>query len=213
MRTGLSRPLPVYTADFALTPYQPGRAGEKGGAPGPRYGVFQEQPFVEKPVRLLNDDPEYSKRSSLGAVAFRILTSHLAVWVVDRFVFNYSWSRIGPASWSHNIKAGWEWDTDRLGMNFFFHPYTGGGYFMSARANGYSFLGSLPFSFAGSLTWEYFGETTLPSYNDIINTTLSGAFFGEIIYRLGSNILDDRTTGAERIFREIWSRSSAPGGL
>ncbi|MBU4308132.1 MAG: DUF3943 domain-containing protein, partial [Acidobacteria bacterium] len=46
----------------------------------------------------------------------------------------------------------------------------------------------------GSLLWEYFGETTRPAYNDIINTTFSGALFGEILYRLSSNILDDRTT-------------------
>src|SRR5205085_3324329 len=44
---------------------------------------------------------------------------------------------------------------------------------------------------------------TLPSYNDIINTTFNGMFGGEVIYRLTSNILDDRTTGFERVAREF----------
>ncbi|MBU4267678.1 MAG: DUF3943 domain-containing protein, partial [Acidobacteria bacterium] len=63
----------------------------------------------------------------------------------------------------------------------------------------------------GSLLWEYFGETTRPAYNDIINTTFSGALFGEILYRLSSNILDDRTTGAERFFREFAAAILNPG--
>jgi hypothetical protein len=44
---------------------------------------------------------------------------------------------------------------------------------------------------------------TRPAYNDIINTTVSGSLFGEILYRLSSNILDDRTTGVGRFFREF----------
>lgn len=46
-------------------------------------------------------------------------------------------------------------------------------------------------------------QNTLPSYNDIINTSIDGAFLGEILYRLSSNILDDRTSGVERFFREF----------
>src|SRR6185437_13850615 len=62
---------------------------------------------------------------------------------------------------------------------------------------------SIPFAATGSLMGEYFGENTRPSYNDIINTTANGAFLGEIFYRLSSNILDDRATGGNRVFREI----------
>jgi hypothetical protein len=53
--------------------------------------------------------------------------------------------------------------------------------------------------------WEYFGENTLPAVNDIINTTVTGAFLGEISYRLSSDFLDDRTSGSERLFREIFA--------
>ena len=209
--TGLSQPPPFIAADFSLTPYRTGRADEKGGALGARYGASQEQPFVKEPVRLRDDDPEFNKRSPLLVVALRVFSQNLLTWAVDRIVFNYPYSHVGPKTWSHNLKTGWEWDTDRLGMNFFFHPYTGGGYFMAARANGYGFLGSLPFSFFGSLMWEYFGERSLPSYNDIINTTFSGAFFGEILYRLSSDLLDDQSTGAERVFRELGAFVLSPG--
>jgi hypothetical protein len=59
--------------------------------------------------------------------------------------------------------------------------------------------------------WEYFGENTLPSINDLINTTATGVFLGEITYRLSSDFLDDRTTGAERVFREILAGIINPG--
>ncbi|MCX6558817.1 MAG: DUF3943 domain-containing protein [Candidatus Aminicenantes bacterium] len=109
------------------------------------------------------------------------------------------------------MKNGWEWDTDLFGINFFFHPYSGGAFFNSARANGYCYYSSFPFVVLGSLLWEYFGETTRPAYNDIINTSVSGALFGEILYRISSNILDDRKTGSERVIREILAAIISPG--
>jgi hypothetical protein len=51
--------------------------------------------------------------------------------------------------------------------------------------------------------WELFGEKDPPSKNDIINTPVSGMFLGEVLYRISSNILDDRSRGANRVFREI----------
>ena len=76
-------------------------------------------------------------------------------------------------------------------------------YFNTGRSNGYSYVPSLLIAVGGSVMWEYFGENTRPSYNDVINTPVSGAFFGEIFYRLSSNMLDDRTTGINRIAREL----------
>ncbi|MCX6150303.1 MAG: DUF3943 domain-containing protein [Ignavibacteriales bacterium] len=152
---------------------------------------------------LLNDNPEYNKKSSLGMVALRVTLANLSTFLIDRYIFNYNFSRVGFNSWKNNLKTGWEWDKDRFGMNYFFHPFSGGMYFNAARANGYSFFESAPFAVLGSLEWEYFGENTLPSYNDLINTPVNGIFLGEIFYRLGSNILDDQTTGADRFFREL----------
>ena len=152
---------------------------------------------------LLNDNPLYNQKSSLWMVALRVTLANVTTFAIDRYIFNYEFSRIWFNSWGNNIRKGWEWDVDRFGMNYFFHPFSGGMYFNAARANGYSFYESVPFAFLGSLEWEYFGENTQPSYNDVINTPINGTFLGEIFYRLGSNILDDQTTGAERFFREM----------
>ena len=37
----------------------------------------------------------------------------------------------------------------------------------------------------------------------MINTPVSGMFLGEVLYRISSNILDDRARGANRVWREI----------
>ena len=68
----------------------------------------------------------------------------------------------------------------------------------------------VPFALGGSVMWEYFGENTLPSVNDVINTTVTGAFLGEVCYRLSSDFLDDRTTGSERVFRELFAGVISP---
>ena len=159
---------------------------------------------------LLTDDPIYNKKSPLWVPISGVLQANTLLVLMNRYLFNYDFARIGFNSWKYNIKTGWEWDTDRFGMNFFGHPYSGGLNFSSARAEGYSFWESLPFAFFGSLSWEYFGENTLPSYNDIINTPISGAFYGEILYRLSSNVLDDRTTGSERFWREFGAAVLSP---
>jgi hypothetical protein len=167
----------------------------KGGT-APKYNMYGD---------LRDDNPEYSQKSPWWACALRVFGNNVVTWGFDRFLFNADYSVIGFNSWEHNLRTGWEWDTDRFGMNYFFHPYSGAGYFNAARANGHNFYESVPFAFGGSFMWEYFGENTLPSINDLINTTVTGAFLGEISYRLSSNFLDDRTTGSERIFRELFA--------
>jgi len=125
------------------------------------------------------------------------------VWSMDRYVMNADFARVNPKTWKYNLQKGWEWDVDRFGINFIGHPYSGTVSFNAGRANGYNYLQSASFAVAGSLMWEYFLENTRPSYNDIINTPVNGAFIGEILYRLSSNILDDRTTGVDRVSREL----------
>ncbi|MBE0645887.1 MAG: DUF3943 domain-containing protein [Bacteroidetes bacterium] len=151
---------------------------------------------------LRDDNPLYNKKSSVAMVALRVTLANVSTWAVDRFIFNYDFARVGPDTWQRNIESAPVWDSDRFGMNYFFHPFSGGMFFNAARANGFDFYESIPFAFLGSLEWEYLGENTHPSYNDFINTPVNGVFFGEILYRLGSNILDDGATGWSRFFRE-----------
>ncbi len=152
---------------------------------------------------VLNDDPAYNHRYPLWQPAARVVLTDVVNWALDRYIYNYDWSRIGLSTWKYNIKKGWEWDNDRFGINFIGHPYSGSYYFNVGRANGYNFWQSIPFAIEGSLLWEYFGENTRPSINDIINTPVSGVFLGEIMYRVSSNILDDRTRGGRRLFKEL----------
>lgn len=152
---------------------------------------------------LLKDDPGYNKKYPLWIPIVEVLGVHAFTGLFNRYIANTDFGRVGFNSWKNNLKSGWEWDRDRFGMNFLAHPFTGGLHFISARSNGYNFWESAPFTFGGSFLWESFGENSRPSYNDIINTTISGALQGEILFRLSSNILDDRTIGMERIIREI----------
>jgi len=152
---------------------------------------------------LRNDLPEFNKKYPVWTVVLKVTGANVFTFAIDRYIFNYDFSRIGFNSWKHNFETGWEWDTDRFGMNFIVHPYSGSSYFNAGRSSGYNFWESIPFAALGSLEWEYFGETTLPSYNDIINTTANGVFLGEATYRIGSDILDDQSTGIERIGREF----------
>jgi hypothetical protein len=152
---------------------------------------------------LLDDDTAYNKRSPLWVPVAEVLGAITFTWALDRYVLNADYARIGFQSWKINITQGMEWDNDRFGVNFVGHPYSGTLSYNAGRSNGYNYYQSFCFSLGGSLMWEYFGENTRPSYNDIIYTPVNGTFFGEIIYRLSSNILDDRTRGGERVFREI----------
>ena len=154
---------------------------------------------------LLNDDPKYNLKYKWYIPAYRVVLTNVASWAVTRYVYNFEWARISPATWKYNLKHGFEWDSDRFGTNFIGHPHTGNLYYNVARSNGYNYFQSVPFAIGGSLMWEYFGENTRPSINDIINTPVSGAFLGEIFYRISSNILDDHTRGRERVLREIFA--------
>ena len=175
----------------------------KGSQPTP---ALVDTTLQNKYADLLNDDTAYNKRYSLWIPAVETFGFNAFVFSIDRYVFKYDYStQVGFNCWKHNIKTGWEWDTDRFGVNFIGHPYSGNLSFNTARSTGYNFWQSAPFAIGGSLMWEYFGENTLPSYNDIINTPISGIFLGELSYRISSNILDDRTMGMERVLREVAS--------
>src|SRR6187200_3256184 len=154
---------------------------------------------------LLNDDPNYNRRYSIGLVLLRVTSSNVFGWAYSRYVIKEEWAEISIKTIKNNFKYGWEWDNDGFGTNFLIHPRAGSDYFSVARSNGYSFWASLPFVVAGSFQWEWFGENTRPSKNDLINTSLSGAFLGEVMYRISSKILDDRTRGAERVWREFFA--------
>jgi hypothetical protein len=158
---------------------------------------------------LLVDDPEYNKKYPLWIPAVEVFGINTLLNVVDRYALKLDFANVNPTTWKRTISAGWpwgpgwEWDQDRFANNFISHPYTGSLYYNAARSNGYSFLLSATFAMGGSYMWKIFGEKGTPEREDPINTTSTGIFLGEILYRLSSNILDDRTRGGDRVFREI----------
>jgi len=152
---------------------------------------------------LMNDDPRYNRRYSAALVLARVTSSNVFGWAWSRYIMKEEWAEVSIKTWKNNFKYGWEWDNDDFGTNFIIHPRAGSDYFNVARSNGYSFWASYPFTLIGSAQWEWFGENTRPSRNDLITTPISGAFLGEVLYRISSNILDDRRRGRSRVWREV----------
>ena len=115
-----------------------------------------------------------------------------------------NWANVSSKSWWSNLQSGFEYDGDNFLTNNFSHPYHGALFFNAGRTNGYDFWESAAFSLTGSAMWEFFGETFRPSFNDWIYTGVGGANLGEILYRLSSMVTDNRATGSERVWSEIW---------
>jgi hypothetical protein len=158
---------------------------------------------------LLKDDSAYNKKYALWVPFVEGIGDNAALSLVDSKLLKYGWAQVGMTSWKRNLSAGppwgpgWVWDQTRFGNDFLGHPIFGNFYYNDARANGYNFWASAPFALIGSYEWKLFGENIPPEKNSLIATTIDGILLGEILYRLSSDILDDRTTGSERTFREI----------
>ncbi len=154
-----------------------------------------------KQQTLENNKQENSKKYWL-AVA-EVFGLNILVWADSRYLTHQDWAYISGESIKNNFEKGFTWDGDSFVMNQFLHPFHGSIYFNAARTNGLSFWESAPYALGGSLMWEYAMEIERPSYNDLINTTLSGIMLGEITYRLSDIIIDESTVGFERVIREL----------
>ncbi|MDR3628645.1 MAG: DUF3943 domain-containing protein [Ignavibacteriaceae bacterium] len=171
---------------------------------------------------LLNDDPNYTKRSPIWKPAVQIVIQEVLLNLVDHYVMHFDWATVGFHSWDRTAlhsgfpwNKGWEWDNARFGNDFLLHPYTGASYFNAARSSGYNYWESSLFVFGGSYLWKLFGENGgtqySPAKNSLIATTLGGMVMGEGLYRLGSDVIDERTTGVERVSREFLAFIISPG--
>ncbi|MEW5843784.1 MAG: DUF3943 domain-containing protein [Bacteroidota bacterium] len=137
--------------------------------------------------------------------AVEVIGLNFGVWAYHRYLSGEGWSNISLETIKNNFKTGFEWDVDGYLMNQFWHPYHGSNYYNIARSNGLSFWESAPYAFGGSLMWEYFMENEPPSYNDIVNTPVTGIILGEISFRVSNLIIDESTVGFERFLREFSS--------
>lgn len=133
--------------------------------------------------------------------AAEVTGSNLFVWSRD-FFSNKPYAKINWKAIKDNFTKGIVWDNDGLATNHFGHAYHGGLYHNAARVNGLNFWQSLPYDLVGSAMWEFFAEIEPPAINDLLVTTLGGALMGEITFRSSNLILNDSSTGGERIARE-----------
>jgi len=178
---------------------------------------------------LLNDNPVYNHLYPWWQPTLKVVLQNVLLNLFDHYILHLDFPVVGFNSWKNTANPffwtdRWKWDEDRFGNNFFLHPLTGAGYFNAARSSGFNFYESMPYAFGGSLMWKMFGENAgsydpihhpelngRPEREDIINTTILGIFGGEVLYRISSNILDDRTTGSERFGRELLAGAIDPG--
>ncbi len=135
--------------------------------------------------------------------AAEVVGTNVLVNAADRFVLDYDYAKINPASLWRNVRNGFVWDNDFFSTNQFAHPYHGNLYFNAARTNGMGFFASYPYALGGSLMWEFWGEKDPPAINDLISTSIGGAALGEVFYRTSSILLNDRDRGLSRFLREL----------
>lgn len=137
---------------------------------------------------------------------------HFIPWFVGHYLQDGYWTQISINTMDINLRHGFEWDPNMFQNNYINHPYHGAAYFNAARTNGMGFWESIPFAFTSSLTWELFMESEFPSAGDLIMTTVAGTALGEELYRFSEQILDDRTGGWERFWRELGATAINPVG-
>ncbi|WKZ70049.1 MAG: DUF3943 domain-containing protein [Melioribacteraceae bacterium] len=137
--------------------------------------------------------------------AVEVVGLNLFVGAFNTYVSDQDFAKISFKTIGDNFETGFVWDEDNYLTNQFFHPFHGANYFNTARSNGLEFWESVPYAVGGSLMWEFFMENEPPSYNDLVNTSVTGITFGEISYRVSNLIIDESATGFERFFRELTS--------
>jgi len=89
-----------------------------------------------------------------------------------------------------NLRTAPVFDTDPFSVNQIGHPYQGSIYYGLARSAGLNFWESFGYTLFGSFLWETAGETTLPSINDYVTTSVGGSFVGEAAFRMASLLLE-----------------------
>ena len=137
---------------------------------------------------ITTSDKESAVEKNYWLPAVEIIGLNFSVWGYHRYLSGENWSNISWETIKNNFKTGFVWDVDGYLINQFWHPYHGSNYYNAARTNGLTFWESAP-----------------PSYNDIVNTPVTGIILGEISFRVSNLIIDESVVGFERFLREFTS--------
>ncbi|MDE6341851.1 MAG: DUF3943 domain-containing protein, partial [Muribaculaceae bacterium] len=159
--------------------------------------------IVSTPVMADSADMAYHEGKHFWRGVAEVGSLNLGLWAFDRYALHGHYAYISWETIKNNFRHGFEWDNDHLSSNMFAHPYNGSMFYNAGRSNGFNYWQSELFAIGGSAMWEMFMECEYPSTNDIIATPIGGAALGEVFYRTSDLVLDDRSSGAERVGREI----------
>jgi hypothetical protein len=188
-----------------------GRGAEAGDAASPpNFRLFPEAADAPTP-RPAGAAP--APKTRFGLAAGELLGLQILSWGFNRYVANEDYAHISWDTVRDNLRAGFTFDSDKFSTNQLGHSFGGGYYFNAARSNGFTFWGSALFTAAGSALWEITGEKQGPSLNDLVNTALGGAVFGEACHRLSQMVLDERARGGARVAREALAGLIDPAQL
>jgi hypothetical protein len=166
--------------------------------------------YEQNRVSTLTFDSTYVPKKNYLYPIGEIILLNGFVWSMSAYIVPAPWAKISINSVKENWAHQWVWDSDHFRTNQFSHPYHGSLSFNFARSSGLTFWEAAPYTLFGSYMWEMCMEINYPSRNDLITTTMGGIALGEITYRLSSKILDERTRGGERVWREIGAFLLAP---
>lgn len=163
--------------------------------------------FGQRPdtLRWLKEPPHRPVRAAVETFGLNI-----GVWSFNNYVMGADFAKIDWSTIKHNFKTGFVWDNDKFSTNLFSHPYHGGLYFNTARANGVGFGWASAYAFGGSLMWELFMENEPPSMNDLLATTVGGIALGEMTYRLSMMLVDNSRRGWPRVWHELAVTAVSP---
>jgi hypothetical protein len=138
-----------------------------------------------------------------GWAAAETLGINMGASAFNEYVRNANFNQISPRSWWANIEEGFTYDDNKFRTNQYNHPFNGGAYFNAGRSNGLGFWSSSAYALGGAFFWECCGETHPMSFNDMVSTGIGGIAFGEMQYRMSSEILNNESTGWSRRWREF----------
>jgi len=116
------------------------------------------------------------------------------------------------STWEHITHGHWVIDQDPFAVNQLGHPYQGSVFHGFARSAGLSYWEALAYDNYGSYIWKMAGETDDPSINDQIATGISGSFFGEVLFRMSSLVLEGDGSDPG-FFRKLGATLIAPSAM
>ena len=163
------------------------------------------------PVHEDND----GKKHYLVAFTGAFVTDAL-IFSWNRLVLGAGWTRVTPEHAAHFYEHEPEWDTDWYWTNFVLHPYQGALSYMVGRSANLNRIESFALATLFDFGWEYFCETTSPSKNDMVYSSLGAFPVGEMLYRLSLeaeqlHALFGYVVNPERLWSEFWTRQKPRG--